>query len=191
MLNDVTACIVTRGDQPEMMERVRESLIFHDVIVWDNSQRENVRIYGRYMAAMEAKTPLVYVQDDDLIVPTESQWALLEAFEPGIPTCIYAHGETPAGYDDMPLPGAGAILPVDVVSVAFGRYLEHHPVDDPFLYYCDFACGVLYPMFKHVRLPFDIQMDVAQDDSRLCNQPWAAGFKATVTERARAIRDAA
>ena len=38
-------------------------------------------------------------------------------------------------------------------------------------------------------LPFEINMDIAQHPSRLCNQAWAAEAKARVTARARAIRD--
>ena len=46
---DVTACLVTRGDQPDMMARIRESLIFDNVVVWDNSKLPDWKCAGRYM----------------------------------------------------------------------------------------------------------------------------------------------
>ena len=46
----VSACLVTRGDQPEMLERIIETLPYDEVIVWDNSQRQDFKIYGRFMA---------------------------------------------------------------------------------------------------------------------------------------------
>ncbi len=188
---DVTACLVTRGDQPRMMERIRESLIFDDVIVWDNSEAVDKKTAGRYFATLAADTPAVYYQDDDVVVPPETQQALLEAYEPGIPTATYGHGDTPAGFDDLPLVCGGALVDRSMPWQALNRYLEHWPADDAFMYDCDFIAGVLYPVFKHVRLPFHIEMDVAQHPSRLVNQPFQKGMKQMVTDRAREIRDAA
>jgi hypothetical protein len=191
MLNrsDVTACLVTRGDQPEMLERIRESLIFPNVIVWDNSVRPDRKTAGRYYATMEARTPVVYYQDDDVVVPQSTQEKLLAAYEPGVATAVYGHGATPGGYDDLPLVGAGALIDRALPWQMLDRYLQQHPCDDAFLYDADFIAGVLYPVFKQVRLPFEINMAVAQHPSRLCNQPWQANMKLMVTERARAIRD--
>lgn len=188
----MTACLVTRGDQPEMMRRIRESLIFDNVVVWDNSTAPNdAKVAGRYSAIHQAKTPVVYFQDDDCIVPPATQEALLEAYEPGVPTAVYAHGVTPAGYDDLPLVCGGALVDSHMPLNAAHRYLAVEPHDESFNYYCDFAIGVLYPLFKQVRLPFHIELPVAQHPSRLVNQPFAAEMKQTVTERARAIRDMA
>jgi hypothetical protein len=55
-VNGVTACLVTRGDQPEKMREIRESLIFDDVIVWDNSTAPfDAKCAGRYFAALGAR----------------------------------------------------------------------------------------------------------------------------------------
>ena len=54
---DVTACLVTRGDQPEMMRRIIDSLIFDQVIVWDNSERPDGKTAGRFYATLEATHP--------------------------------------------------------------------------------------------------------------------------------------
>lgn len=184
--SDVTACLVTRGDVD--LRPIIDTLIFDTVIVWDNSVREDRKTAGRYYATDEAKTKVVYYQDDDVIVPRATQLALLDAYEPGIPTAVYAHGETPDGYDDLPLVGAGALVDRELPWTAIGVYGSLAAADESFDYYCDFAIGVLYPIFKQVRLPFEI-LPVAEDPSRLCNQPWASEMKLLVTERARAIRD--
>lgn len=188
--SDVTACLVTRGDVD--LRPIIDTLIFDTVIVWDNSvPRMDMKTAGRYWATGKATTPVVYYQDDDVIVPRSTQLALLDAYEPGIPTAVYAHGETPDGYDDLPLVGAGALVDREMPQHAMRRYIKENDGGsggESFLYYCDFAVGVLYPIFKQVRLPFEI-LPVAEDPSRLCNQPWASEMKLLVTERARAIRD--
>ena len=101
----------------------------------------------------------------------------------------WSHGDTPAGYDDLPLVGGGAVGSSRSAWQAIRRYDEHHPIDDDFMYVADFAIGVLYRSFRHVTLPFDINLEVAQHESRLCNQPWQRDLKHTITERARHIRD--
>lgn len=185
----VTAALVTRGDQPEMMAAIRESLIFENVVVWDNSERTDWKTAGRYMAAQLAPTDVVYFQDDDVIVTPETQQALCDEYEPGVVVANWGHGENPDGYDDLPLVCGGAILDRQLAADAMTRYLAHWPMDDGFLYDCDFAIGVLYPSFRHVRLPFLINYEVAQHPSRLCNQPWQKALKLEITTRARAVRD--
>jgi hypothetical protein len=185
----VTAVLVTRGDQPEMMKRIQKSLIFDDVVVWDNSVREDRKTAGRYWALLEETKGIVYFQDDDVIVPTETQWRLLETYMSGVVIANWGHGENPAGYDDLPLVCGGAVLDAELPWEAANRYLEQWPLDEDFLYYCDFAIGVLYEDFRHLFLPFEIEMPVAQHPSRLCNQPWAAEMKARVTNQARQVRD--
>lgn len=195
----VTACLVTRGDQPEMMQRIRESLIFERVIVWDNSVHADWKCAGRYMAAALSATDLVYFQDDDVIVPEDTQRALLRQapnisrdFHSSYLDCAatYAHGENPDGYDDLPLVCGGAIASRAACWRAIARYAEHWPLDLDFMYEADFVVGVLYPRKAQLHLPFEIEMSVAQHESRLCNQPWQRDLKLKITERARAIRDA-
>lgn len=184
-----TACLVTRGDQPEMMERILGSLIFDDVVVWDNSQGADMKCAGRYFAAHLAKNQAVYFQDDDVIVPEETQRQLAQAYTTGVMVANWGHGETPDGYDDMPLVCGGAIVDRALPWKALAQYLAEWPLDDAFLYEADFIAGVLYPHFRHLHLPFEINMPVAQHPSRLCNQPWQKALKLEITDRARAIRD--
>ena len=190
-LNEITACLVTRGDQPEAMERIYDSLIFEDRAVYDNSRGPDWKCAGRYIAALTARTPLVYFQDDDVIVPAETQIALVEAYLESDVDCVanWGHGENPDGYDDLPLVCGGAIADPVKCMDSILRYAEHYPLDDAFKFEADFVVGVLYESFEHVRLPFEIDYAIAQAPERLCNQPWQKGLKLEITERARAIRD--
>lgn len=75
---EVSAVLVTRGDVD--MGPVIASLPFDDVVVWDNSQRpEDFQCYGRFTGVTEARHDIIYVQDDDVIVPA---WALLDLYDP-------------------------------------------------------------------------------------------------------------
>lgn len=190
-MNDITAILVTRGDQPEMMQRIRESLIFDDVLVWDNSVREDRKTAGRYFALLEGTQSIVYFQDDDVIVPSSTQQRLVDAYMPGVVVANYGHGDNPDGYDDLPLVGCGAVLDADLPWQGLDRYLERFPLDEGFLYEADFIAGVLYEDFRHLFLPVAIEADVAQHPSRLCNQPWQRDLKLQVTENARSVRDGA
>jgi len=187
--DNITAVLVTRGDQPDMLARIHESLIFDDVVVWDNSVQEDRKTAGRYFALLEGTQSVVYFQDDDVIVPADTQRRLCEAYMPGVMVANWGHGTNPDGYDDLPLVCGGAVVDAMLPWTALDRYLEHWPLDDDLLYYCDFAAGVLYDDFRHLYLPFEIEMPVAQHLSRLCNQPWAAEMKLRVTEQARQVRD--
>lgn len=186
----VTACLVTRGDQTEQMDRILESLIFDNVVVWDNSVNRDWKCAGRYLAAMQAPTSIVYFQDDDVLVPPETQLALCGEYEEGVCVANWGHGDNPDGYDDLPLIGSGAIVDRGLCFDSIIQYAARFPLDEPFQYEADFIVGVLYPAFRHVHLPFEINMEIAQHPSRLVNQPWQREMKAAMTERARGIRDA-
>jgi len=186
----ISACLVTRGDRPDMLERIIATLPYDEVIVWDNSERpQDLKVYGRFAAMAEAKHDVCYTQDDDCIFRDHD--ALMAEYEEDVPTYTYGHGDNDGGYGDLPLPPGGALVPKHVAFDAFARYIQEWPMDEGLLYEADFIIGVLYPRFRQVRLPFEIVMDVAQSPERLCNQPWQADLKREMTERARAIRDAA
>lgn len=63
----VSAVLVTRGDVD--MSPVVDSLAWcTDVIIWNNSEREDLQCYGRFAGIAEAKHDHIYVQDDDLVI---------------------------------------------------------------------------------------------------------------------------
>lgn len=185
----VTACLVTRGDQQHQMDRILESLVFDNVLVWDNSVNRDWKCAGRYLAAMQAPTNVVYFQDDDVLVPAETQHGLLEAYEEGVCVANWCHGDDPDGYDDLPLVGGGAIVDRGLCFDSIVQYSATYPLDEAFQYEADFIVGALYPEFRHLRLPFEINYDIARHPSRLANQPWQKTLKHEMTERARWIRD--
>lgn len=183
---DVSACLVTRGDVD--LAPILDTLIFGNIVVWNNADRDDWKTAGRYKALEEAARDVIYFQDDDVIVPEEMQQALVAAYQPGMLVANWAHGDNPDGYDDLPLVGAGAIVDRSLPWKALNRYLDLYPLDAGFLYEADFVAGALYDDWRHVRLPFEIR-DVAYNGRRLADQPWQRDLKLEVTNRARAIRD--
>jgi len=121
--------------------------------------------------------------------PPETQQAIVAAYRPRVMVANWGHGDNPDGYDDLPLVGGGAIIDRDLPWIGLSRYLERFPLDDGFLYEADFVAGVLYRQFEHLRLPFEIDLSIAQDPSRLCNQEWQRELKWAITNRARSVRD--
>ncbi len=182
---DVTACLVTRGDVD--MTPILETLPYPNVIVW-GPDREELRVYGRYAAMLEASTPVVYTQDDDCVFTGHEE--LLAAYEPGRHVAVYGHGDTPDGYEDMALVHGGALMDRDLPARAFARYLEHWPMDEGFLREADMINGTLTP-HVHLDLDYEIRMGIAQRPNRMCNQPWQRGLKLEITNRARRVRDLA
>ncbi len=180
---DVTACIITRGDVD--LTPILALLPYEHVIVWGPG-REELGVFGRYAAMAEAKTPYVYTQDDDCLFWHHAE--LLAAAEPDFLTAVYGHGDTPDGYDDMALVHGGAIMPRGLPALAFARYLERWPMDDGFYREADMISGTLSP-HKHVLLPYEIRLQIAQAPNRMCNQPWQRELKRAITDRARAVRD--
>ncbi len=186
--HNVTACLVTRGDVD--MAPIIDSLIFDNVIVWNNWRDPDWKVAGRYMAALRAPTDHVYWQDDDTIVSPGTQRQLLREFDPTADDVVanWGHGENPAGYDDLPLVCGGAIAYRWAAWDGILRYGAEWPLADDFKYECDFIVGALYRNWRHVHLGFEIR-DVAYNGERLADEPWQRELKAKMTDRARAIRD--
>ncbi len=83
----VSACLIS-WKRPRNMQRIVDSLEPHDfideILVWNNNPEvrldlggkkvrviespENTLCYGRFLCAFQAKNPIVYVQDDDVLV---------------------------------------------------------------------------------------------------------------------------
>lgn len=124
----VSACLVTRGDCD--LSPILESLPFDDVVVWDNSKREDLGIYGRYAAIEEAKHEVIYTQDDDLLVDCWEK--LLAAYVPAKVLCNY-----PQPWD-IPWVARGSLFHRDLPRKAFSRYFKAFPEDRLFTHHiCD------------------------------------------------------
>lgn len=166
-----------------------DSMVAERVLIWDNSRQPDWKCAGRYMAELHADTEFVYWQDDDVLVPPETQRRLIAEASPDYVVANWGHGENPDGYDDLPLVGAGAVAPRGMAWRSIARYAERYPLDEDFKYEADFVVGVLYEDFRHLHLPFEIDYEAAQAPERLCNQEWQRDLKLEITNRARSIRD--
>ena len=132
----VTAVVVTKGDVD--LDPIMDSLaVFDSVDVWNNASPCSIdrKVYGRYIAALEAACDYIYVQDDDALINTGR---LCDEYEPGELVCnvkphhsaIYAKQ-----YPGITLVGWGAIFPKEVID--FSRYFAKYPEDELFYRECD------------------------------------------------------
>lgn len=158
----ITACLVTRGDVD--LAPIADTLIF-PVIVWNNRIEENFGVYGRYKAMERADTEFVYFQDDDCVVPPETQAALAERAAPGRLVANMEHGRESQPY---PWLGWGSIARRVDVQRALDAYLDGYDGDmEGFrMVGCDIAVASqipserLYLPFEHLRYAFDAQKRV-------------------------------
>jgi hypothetical protein len=187
----VSAAIVTRGDVD--LAQIVESLPFDEVIVWDNSIEPDLGVYGRYAAIDRAKCDVIYVQDDDCVIPAHAINHLLDMYEPGLVTANMPHSR----WDDYPdscLIGWGAVFDRGLPADAFVRLLESWTVEGPvgfrrewFRRTCDVAFTTLTPHrkvaagFRH--LPW------AEREYRMFRQPSHKAERDRMLELARQVRD--
>lgn len=182
----VSAVLITRGNVD--MAPILATLPYGDVVIWNGLERdEHPGTYGRYLAMREAANEVVYLQDDDCLFRHHDE--LLDAYEPGVLTAVYGHGENSDGLDDMALIHGGALVDRDLSLSSFDRYLERWPVDEGFYREADMIAGTLCP-HKHVDLPYEIRWEIINRRDRMCDQPWQRDLKHEITDRARAVRDA-
>jgi hypothetical protein len=120
-----SAVLVTRGDVD--LEPILASLaVMDEVIVWNNAERENLKCYGRFVGAREAR--------NDLIVPVPD---LLAHYGEGI-----VANKKPD--EEWRFVGAGAFFDRSLLSV-FDRYLAVWPQDDDFLRAADVVFAYANP----------------------------------------------
>jgi len=192
--SQVTAVLVTRGNMD--LTPVLDSLIFDDVVVWNNAESpQDEMTYGRVLAITRAKHPVIYSQDDDIVHSPENQQALLDEYQPGVLTgCMWDEWSKGAaaqgifcGYADLVFPGSGAVYDAEVVTRACGQYLAEYEFDDFFRLWCDTICGIIAPT-RQLDIRFDA-LPEAEADYRMCNLPDAEKLKAEAIRRARLVRD--
>jgi hypothetical protein len=184
---EVTACIITRGDL-DMTPIIETIPSDWELSVWDPARRPDEGVWGRYVLVADAKTPLVYLQDDDVIF--RGQRALLHQWRatPDLMLCNWPHGTTgPRCFDDCGLMHAGAIVKRDSMLRGVEAYLEHWPHDLDFSRDCDMAAGVLTP-HRYTLMPHELRPAV-HNPNRMSHQPWQRETKMRVYNRSVAIRD--
>lgn len=139
---DVAAIIVTRGDCD--ITPILDSLIFEEVVVWDNSQtRTDEGAYGRYWGIHRTDRSIIYFQDDDCLVSPEDQQRLVDAYEPGMLTALM-----PADRDDYR----------DTVLIGWGSIFDWHLPREAFRRWRDAGYDITTPEFKIVGADFVFPM---------------------------------
>jgi hypothetical protein len=193
--DQVSAVIVTRGDVD--LTPILDSLIFDDVVVWDNSVEDDAMTYGRILATRRAKHEVIYSQDDDIIHTTENQLRILSEYEPNVLTgCMWKEWSDGAreqgiesGYDDLVFAGSGSVYDVHIPWTAAAEYLANYPDDHFFRLWSDTITGVL-AWTKQIDVRFQA-LPCAENANRMCNLPNAAAYKKYAIELARSLRDEA
>jgi hypothetical protein len=181
-LADVSCVIPTRGDVD--LTPILEGLPFYDVVVWDNSQREDLGIYGRYAAIAEAKNDVIVTQDDDVLIDCWDE--LLAAYDGSGLTVNYKEPW------DIPWVACGGIFHRDVPAAAFDRYLAEHPMDELFTHrICDAVFALLTePVtvvdFGHTDLPYGFHAGRVSTSSG-----WYDGARPEAQRRCQALKVAA
>jgi tetratricopeptide (TPR) repeat protein len=181
---DVSAVIVTRGNVDLMP--ILETIPFKDIVIWNNAEREHdYKVFGRYAAIPEAKNPVIYWQDDDVIFTAFDE--LLAAYEPGrVVVNMDQAWIDGAGYQDSPaLMGAGSLCDAQLPAQIFAQYLAVHPFDDDLLVEADFAFGTLAP-WKRVDLGYQVRT-FSDDADRLYMQENQTRRKWAMILRCRAM----
>jgi hypothetical protein len=191
---DVSAVIVTKGNVD--LQPVLDSLIFEDVVVWDNSVEQNEMTYGRVVGARErAKHPFIYSQDDDIIHKPEDQAKIVFGYEEGFMTgCMWPEWSDgartqgiPNGYNDLVFPGSGSISEISLWEDCVDEYLAVWPMDDFFRLWSDTIIGIIAPTHQ-----LDIRFEAlpcADDPDRMANMDDAVALKTEAIRRARLVRD--
>jgi len=165
--DQVSVAIVTRGNVD--LAPTLDPIPFGDVHVWNNSERENLKTYGRIMVLDECANDVVFTVDDDVVFTEFDR--LLEAYEPGVWTC---NMDQPwidgCGYGDLvSQSGAGSIYDRRLPRDAADLYLSRFPYDDDFLTESDAIVGTLAP-WQRVDLGYQVR-DFADAPDRLYMQP--------------------
>jgi hypothetical protein len=188
---EVAAVIPTRGDVD--LEPILASLagVVSEIVVWDNSEREDLKVYGRYAAIAETDAALIYTQDDDCLVSVES---VLACYEPGRLVANMPRTRWD-DYPDSTLVGWGSVFDRELPERAFRRFAAAYSLSNEiedwgelFLRTADVVFSALTPRsvldlgFAH--LPW------AEREDRMFRQPGHARERQQMLERCRAIRDA-
>lgn len=182
-LEHVSAVVVTAGDSD--LGPVLASLrAFGEVIVWDNSERKNLKVYGRYAALAETTHSIIYTQDDDCITDAR---AIVAEYEPGKVVCNMPAAKREEYRTLAPragLVGWGSCFDRELAG-ALDLYLERFEKDELFLRECDRVFTELNPI-KFVDVPYK-NLPCAYFASRMGNERRHLGDLAEITRRVSSL----
>lgn len=184
---DVTVVIPTRGnvDMTEIIDSLKAEG-FGEILIWDNSKRENLGIYARFAAIEEARFDVIATQDDDLVV---THWPeILAEYESGVTTINYPQEWT----NDIPWISCGTVFDKGTERRVFDLYQTEWPLDDDLMFYI--ADGV----FAELALPRKVlaypykELPWANDSGRVSTEPgWYGGKRDLIRARCDGLKAAA
>ncbi len=194
MARKTITAVLTTFDREEEVRRVEKHLrstgLFADVLVWRNTRHQNRMVYGRYLAAAQARTPLIYTQDDDCLVDNIGE--LIAAFDGKHlvsamkPDAIARYEEQRRRRAQVTLLGWGSVFRREWIGV-LNRYVVRHGVDELLLREADRVFTLLLDRPHHV-VPARIQeFTCARDPRALSMQKSHWEHYRVAVERATAI----
>lgn len=184
---EVAAVLVTRGDV-DVAEVLASEPFRGETAVWNNAVEADLAVYGRYAAIDRVTAPVIFVQDDDCVLPPESYRALLDAYRPGtVASVMSAYHQT--HHRDDALIGFGALFDRGLPAAAFRRYSPLDPVflatdptaDPAFRRCCDVVFTALTPRVA-IDVPFRY-LPWSSTSTRMWKQPGFAIERETVLDR--------
>lgn len=199
-LMEVSAVIPTRGDVD--LSEVLDSLPRGwQKIIWDNSKRDDLAVYGRYAAIAEADHPVIYTQDDDIVLTPDAISELVTAWQvPSWANRDYIVANMPDRfrhdfYRDHCLVGFGAMFHRSLPADAFKQFCGHPGsgwpwppmVTDHFYRTCDIVFTALTPRIL-VDVPYR-DLPHAHADNRMWKQPGHVSERRDMLELALRVRD--
>lgn len=167
------------------MKPILDSLPFEDIIVYDNSKLNDVKVAGRYFATVGAKNDIIYTQDDDCLVNDIE--ALLEQYEEGkiLANMYFEHG---GDYSDNVLVGWGSLFDKQLAQDAFQRYFDAgYSIEDDVFYRCADVIFTSLTPFKRISVGHT-SFDYAYFSDRMYNQPYHDKERDEVRERCRKLK---
>lgn len=191
--SQVSVCLVTIGDV-DLAPILATVPAGCETVIWDNSRRTDYRVFGRYMATLEATRPVIYTQDDDCVIPIAD---VLAEYRPGVVTGNLIRDDPAwrARYHDTTLLGFGAVFDRELPWVAFMRWARLHPVDHEFMT-SPGGAEVVFPMLSETRTVVcggewlgEPGQEVFGRSNRMSNQPGFLETRLGWLDRAREARD--
>lgn len=190
---DVTACLVTRGNVP--LEPILATFPpAWKVMVYDNRRQTDLAVFGRYRAVVAAHSPVVYVQDDDVLVsePQAIVDALLELPYEERERTLVANmpQEFRPHYDGHCLVGFGAAFVRDLPAQVFARWTDE--LDRQLGGFSVFrrTCDVVFSALAPARLLLDVpkqNLPYAEDEDRMYRQASHVGERKLALDLARTL----
>jgi hypothetical protein len=197
---NVSAVIVTRGDVD--LSPVLDSLPRDwQKVIWNNSERDDLSVYGRYAAIEECEHDLIFTVDDDVALDPGSVEQFVEAWwrVPSWGSRNYVVCNMPQRfrdtgfYDDHALVGFGAIFRRDLPGATVARldsflYRQGRGLPESFHRTADIVFTALTPRIL-VDLPYT-DLPWASAPNRMWKTDGHVAERTRMLELVRQVRDA-